>query len=112
VVLVVPAIATSFHRAQLRELLLPITEHVRFDAAQVTYFTDGEVTFRGNRRECFLQLNQCAREETSKSTPTPKQAQTVTSTFCKVLFRHNNDIYLRPIVISQDFNGAGVRELK
>ncbi len=67
-VLVVAAVAAPFHRAQLRELLLPITEHVRFDTAQITDLTDGEVAFRGNGRKGFLQLNQYTKEETSKST--------------------------------------------
>ena len=101
-VLVIPAIATPFHRTQLRELLLPITEHVRFDAAQIANFTDSEIAFRGNGRERFLQLNQCGREETSKSTPTLKQAQIVTDTFGKVLFCHNHDICLRLGVVSFD----------
>ena len=97
-VLVIPAISAPFHRTQLRKLLLPITEHVRFDAAQIANFTNSEIAFRGNGRERFLQLNQCSREEFSKSTPTPKQAQIVTVTFADVLFCHNNDIHLRPAV--------------
>jgi hypothetical protein len=80
-VLVVAAVAASFHRAQLRKLLLPITEHVRFDAAQIADFTDGEVTFRRNGWEGFLQLNQCAKEETSKSTLSRKLAQRVAWVF-------------------------------
>ena len=66
--LVVTAIAAPLHRAQLRELLLPITEHVRFYAAQITDLTDGEVALGGNRGEGFLQLNQCGKGETFKST--------------------------------------------
>ena len=50
-VLVVPAIATPFHGAQLRELLLPITEHMRFDAAQVSHFTNGEISFCRDGRQ-------------------------------------------------------------
>ena len=96
-VLVVAAIAAPFHRAQLRELLLPITEHVRFDTAQIAHFTDGEVTFRGNGWKGFLQLNQYAKAETSKFTPTLKQAQIVTDTFSKVLFCHNHDNCLRRV---------------
>ena len=80
-VLVVTAVTTPFHRAQLRKLLLPITEHVRFDTAQITDLTDGEVAFRGNGREGFLQLNQCAKEETSKSTLSRNLAQRVVMVF-------------------------------
>ena len=80
-VLVVAAIAAPFHRAQLRELLLPISEHMRFDAAQITDFSDGEVAFRRNGRKGFLQLNQCAKEETSKFTLSGNLAQRVATVF-------------------------------
>ena len=96
-VLVIPAIATPLHRTQLRELLLPITEHMRFDTAQITNLTNSEVAFRGNGRERFLQLNQCGREETSKSTPSLKQAQLLTGTLERVLFCHNHDNSLRSV---------------
>lgn len=62
VVLVIPAIATPFHRAQLSELLLPIPEHMRFDPAQVAYFTDREVALCRNGWKNFLQLNQCTKK--------------------------------------------------
>ena len=58
--LVVAAVAPPLYWAQLRKLLLPITEHVRFDAAQIAHLADGEVAFFGNGRERFLQLDQCA----------------------------------------------------
>ena len=67
-VLVVAAIATPLHGAQLCKLLLPITEHMRFNTAQITHFTDGEIAFCGNGGKGILQLNQCAKAETSKST--------------------------------------------
>ena len=79
--LVVTAIATPLHRAQLRKLLLPITEHVRFYAAQITDLTNGEVAFCGNRWEGFLQLNQCAKGETFKSTLSRNLAQRVEDFF-------------------------------
>ena len=43
--LIVTAITTAFHGAQLCELLLPITKYVRLETTQVTDFTDGEVAF-------------------------------------------------------------------
>ena len=59
-VLVVATVTAALHGTQLREFLLPVAEYVRFDAAQVTHLTDGEVTFCRNGWEGFLQLNQCA----------------------------------------------------
>ena len=59
--LIVTAVAPPFHRAQLRELLLPITEHMRFYTAQIADLTDGEVAFRGNGTKGLLQLNQYAK---------------------------------------------------
>jgi len=49
--LVVAAVAAPFDRLELRKLLFPIAQHVRFDAAQVADFTDREVAFAGNRRQ-------------------------------------------------------------
>ena len=43
VVLVVAPVAAPLDRPQLRELLLPVTQHMRFDTAQLGDFTDGEV---------------------------------------------------------------------
>src|SRR4051812_41909035 len=54
VVLVVAAVAPPLHRPQLRELLLPIPEHVRLDAAQLADLTDGEVALGRNSRKAFL----------------------------------------------------------
>ena len=84
-VLVVAAIATPLHRAQLRKLLLPITEHMRFDPAQVADLTDGEVAFCGNGGKGILQLNQCAKAETSKSTLSYSLAQRLILFFFRVL---------------------------
>jgi hypothetical protein len=47
-VLVVAPVASSLHGAQLRELLLPIPEHMRFNAAQVAHLTDGEIALGRN----------------------------------------------------------------
>ena len=50
VVLVVASVTPTLHRAQLRELLLPIPKARKVDATQIADFTDGEVTFGGNGR--------------------------------------------------------------
>ena len=80
-VLIIATVAAPFHWAQLRELLLPITEHVRFDAAQIADLTNGEVALRGNGRKGFLQLNQYAKGKTFKSTLSRKFEQRVTGVF-------------------------------
>jgi len=49
--LVIAPIATSLHRAQLRELLLPIAQNMRFDTTQFTDLTDGEVALGRYRRK-------------------------------------------------------------
>ena len=49
--LVVAPIAASLDRLELRELLLPIAQHVRLDGAQVAHLTNGEVAFGWNRRQ-------------------------------------------------------------
>jgi hypothetical protein len=49
--LVIPSIASTLHGLELRELLLPITQHVGLDATQITDFTNGEVAFGWNRWE-------------------------------------------------------------
>src|SRR5450759_3134973 len=49
VVLVITAVATALERLELRELLLPITQQVRFDAAQIAHLANGEITLGGNR---------------------------------------------------------------
>src|SRR5512145_2478983 len=51
VVLVVAAVAAPLHGLQLGELLLPVAQHVRLDAAQLAHLADGEVALRRNRRE-------------------------------------------------------------
>ena len=48
VVLVVAPVAAPLDGSQLGELLLPVTQHMRFDAAQLGHFTDGEVALGGN----------------------------------------------------------------
>jgi hypothetical protein len=42
-VLVITAIATTLHGAQLGELLLPIAQDMGFDSTQLTHLTDGEI---------------------------------------------------------------------
>jgi phage-related baseplate assembly protein len=54
VVLVIAAITASLHRAQLREFLLPIPEHMWLDATKLANFTNGEVALGGNRWEGVL----------------------------------------------------------
>lgn len=49
--LIVPPVAAPLDRLELRELLFPIAKYMRFDAAQVADFTDGEVPLPGNRRQ-------------------------------------------------------------
>ena len=50
-VLVVAAVAAPLHGAQLRELLLPVAQHMRLDAAQLRDLTNREVSLGGNGRE-------------------------------------------------------------
>src|SRR5690348_7284450 len=54
--LVVAAVAAALHRLQLRELLLPVAQHVRLDAAQLAHLADGEVALAGNRRQLRIIL--------------------------------------------------------
>ena len=49
VMLIITPVATTLERFKLRKLLLPISQHVRFDAAQLADFTNGEITLGGNR---------------------------------------------------------------
>src|SRR5882757_1064023 len=49
--LVITAVAAPFDRFELREFLFPIAQNVRFDAAQLAHFADGEVPLSGNRRQ-------------------------------------------------------------
>src|SRR5205807_8759478 len=48
--LVIAPVAASFDGLQLREFLLPVAQHVRLHAAQLTHLSDGEVALAGNRR--------------------------------------------------------------
>src|SRR5450755_3406431 len=52
--LIVAAIAAALDRLELRKLLLPIAQHVRFHAAQFTHLADGEVAFAGDRRQLVI----------------------------------------------------------
>jgi hypothetical protein len=49
--LVIAAITSPFHRSELRELLLPITQNMGFDTAQLAHLTNGEVALGWNGRE-------------------------------------------------------------
>src|SRR5260370_308887 len=49
--LIVPAVAAALDGLELREFLFPIAQHMRFDAAQVADFTDGEIPLSRDRRE-------------------------------------------------------------
>ena len=49
--LVVAPVPPSLYRFELRELLLPVTQYMRLDAAQLADFTDGEVSFARNGRQ-------------------------------------------------------------
>src|SRR5437762_4353900 len=51
VMLVVAPVAAALYRLELRELLLPVAEHVRLDRAQLADFANGEVALGGDRRE-------------------------------------------------------------
>jgi len=59
VVLVVTAVAAPLDRLELRKLLLPISQHVRLDAAQLAHFADGEIALRRDRRQRFLRTVAC-----------------------------------------------------
>src|SRR5690606_37439359 len=48
--LIVAAVAAPLDGLQLRELLLPVSEHMRLHAAQIADFTDREVALTGDRR--------------------------------------------------------------
>ena len=54
VALVVAAVAAALDRLELRELLFPIAQHVRLDAAQLAHFTDREVALARDRRQLAL----------------------------------------------------------
>lgn len=52
--LVVAAIAAAFDRLELGELLLPIAQHMRLNAAKIADFADGEVALTRDRRELAI----------------------------------------------------------
>src|SRR5581483_2868582 len=54
VVLVVAAVAAALDGLELRELLLPVAQHVRLHAAQLAHLPDREVALRGDRRQDIL----------------------------------------------------------
>lgn len=49
-VLVVATVTSALDRLQLSKFLLPITQHMRLDAAELAYFANSEVALRGNGR--------------------------------------------------------------
>src|SRR5690606_13691989 len=69
-VLVIAAVASPLHGAQLRELLLPIPEYVWFDSAQIPHFANGEIAFGWNWWERFFHENQGGTDRTLKFTLT------------------------------------------
>src|SRR5688572_32064097 len=54
--LVVAAVAAALHGLELRELLLPVAQHMRLHAAEVADFADREITFAGDRRQLVIVL--------------------------------------------------------
>src|SRR6185437_12373656 len=69
--LVVAPVAAALHRLQLRELLLPIAQHVRLDPAELAHFPDGEVALAGYHRQLrvILWLQHRLRPAPSVSAP-------------------------------------------
>jgi len=55
-VLIVAPVAAPLYRLELREFLLPITQHVRLDRAKVAHLAYGEVALGGYRRKVGLSL--------------------------------------------------------
>ena len=49
--LIVAAVAAALDGLELREFLLPVAQHMRFDTAQVADFADGEVPLPGDGRQ-------------------------------------------------------------
>src|SRR5271165_5824945 len=49
--LVIAAIAAPLHRLELRELLLPVAQHMGLDAAEIAHFADREVALPRDRRQ-------------------------------------------------------------
>src|SRR5208283_4307112 len=56
VVLVIAAVAAALDRLELRELLLPVAEHMRLHRAQIADLANREVALGGNRRQVRLNL--------------------------------------------------------
>ena len=54
--LVIAAVAAALHGLELRELLLPITQHMRLDATELGDLADREVTLAGDRRQLVVIL--------------------------------------------------------
>src|SRR6185312_12352104 len=54
VMLVIAAIAPPLHRLQLRELLLPVPQHVRFHRTKLAHLANREIALGGNRRQRCL----------------------------------------------------------
>src|SRR6202162_2004354 len=54
--LVVAAIATPLHRFELRKFLLPVAQHVRLHAAELTDLADGEIPLSRYRRQFVIVL--------------------------------------------------------
>ena len=54
--LVVAAVAAALHRLELREFLLPVTQHVRLHAAELAHFADREIALAGDRRQFVIIL--------------------------------------------------------
>ena len=48
--LIIPPVAAALDGFELREFLFPVAQHMRFDAAQVADFTDGEIPLSRDRR--------------------------------------------------------------
>jgi len=59
-VLVIAPVAAALHGPQLRKFLLPVAQHMGFDAAQIPHLTNGEVPLCGNGWKCVFHENQCA----------------------------------------------------
>ena len=52
VVLIITSIAAALDWLELGKFLLPVTQDMRLDAAQLAYLTNGEVTLGRDRRQC------------------------------------------------------------
>ncbi|MNF05327.1 hypothetical protein D3C80_2050300 [compost metagenome] len=52
--LIIPPVPTSLDRVELRKLLLPIPQHMRFDRTELADFTDGEVAFARYGRQLVV----------------------------------------------------------